>query len=256
MALTTSVVVCTKNEEEVIKDCLLSLDFADEIVLVDSNSSDRTVLIGRKNKARVFVNKWQGFSEQKNFAFKKTSGDWVLFVDGDERVPDDLKKEIVEKINDKDNKYNAFEMPRLNNFLGKDMHWGGWYPDYQKRLVKRDAFIGWEGALHEHIRSKGKTGRLKNDLYHLAHRRIREMVEKSIMYTNFEAEQMYKHDHPEMVWWRFFRPMMGEFYGRYIKKRGYKDGAVGFIEAIYQSYSVFLIYARLWEMQQKKEKEI
>jgi len=251
MSSKISVVICSKNEEEVIEGCIASVDWADEVILVDDYSEDETVKIAKKYKAQVYLHRWEGFSVQKNFGFTKTSGDWVLFLDADERVRGDLKDEILREVNKPDNHYSSYEIPRLNNFLGKDMLFGGWYPDYQKRLVKANAFKKWEGKLHEKIVSTGKMGKLTSNLYHLAHRSLRGMVEKSIQYTDFEAKEMLLKNHPKMVWWRFFRPMFGEFWARLIKKSGWRDGVVGWIEAIYQAFNKFLIYARLWELQVK-----
>lgn len=244
-----SVVICTKTEERMIGDCLKSVEWADEIILIDDFSLDKTVEIAKKFKAKVFLHQWQGFSEQKNFGFKKTTGDWILFLDADERVTPDLKREIIKTIEVSNNSFSGYKMPRLNNILGKNMYYGGWYPDYQRRLVKREKFKKWEGKLHEQLLLYGQTGRLKANLYHLTHRSLSWMVEKSIIYTHYEAKERLKMKHPKITWWRFFRPMAQEFFFRLIQKSGWRDGIIGWIEVIYQTFNQFLIYARLWEMQ-------
>ena len=252
MSSKLTVIICTKNEEKMIADCLNSVKWVDEIILVDDFSNDRTIEIAKKYKTKIFQNHWKGFSEQKNYAFKKTTGDWLLFLDADERVTLLLKREIQEVIKKDNQSFSSYQIPRLNNLMGKDMHFGGWYPDYQKRLVKRDKFKKWDGRLHEIMLTYGEMSKLKSPLYHLAHRTLSEMVEKSLLYTKLEAEEMIRRKHPKIVWWRFFRPMIQEFFYRLITKAGWRDGMIGWIEVIYQTFNKFLIYARLWEMQNEK----
>lgn len=256
MLLKISAVICTKNEELMIRNCLESVKWATEIIVIDDYSEDKTVEIVKKYGAKVFLNKWRGFSEQKNFGFKKTTGDWVLFLDADERITPELRKELEREIKKTDNPFSAFNLPRLNNILGKDMYFGDWYPDYQKRLVKKDKFKKWEGKLHEQMLVYGQTGKFYSNLYHLTHRSLAWMVEKSLVYTKIEAEERFKKNHPKIVWWRFFRPMLSEFSYRLIKTSGWRDGMRGWIEAIFQSFNKFLIYARLWEMQNSSKKNV
>ena len=250
-----SILICTKNEEEMIKDCLESIKWADEVVIIDDYSSDKTIEIAKKYQVKIFQNHWKGFADQKNFGFKKTEGEWVLFLDADERITSQLKETILKEINEPTD-CTAYNIQRLNNLLGKDMYHGGWYPDYQKRLVKRNKFIKWNGKLHESLLSYGQTGVIKSNIYHITHRQISWMVEKSLKYTKLEAEERLKVKHPKMVWWRFFRPMFQEFFYRFVTKSGWRGGMIGWIEVIYQSFNSFLIYARLWEMQLKESKKI
>lgn len=248
-----SIVIATKNEEKTIHDCLKSVGWADEIIIVDDFSTDRTIEIAKRFKAKIFFNRWQGFSEQKNYGFEKTSRDWILFIDADERVTPELKEEILKIVNSSETIFSAYNIPRLNNILGKDLYYGGWYPDYQKRLVKREKFKGWVGKLHETMVTQGGIGKLTSNIYHLTHRGITWMLNKSIIYTEYEAEERFNNQHPQMVWWRFFRPPVQEFFFRLIIKCGWRDGPIGLIEAIYQAFNQFIIYARLWEMQRLKK---
>lgn len=236
-----------------IDGCLESVKWANEIIVIDDFSTDKTLEITQKYTNKIFQNKWRGFSEQKNFGFKKASGEWILFIDADERILPDLKREILTVINNRNNLLSGYNIPRLNNILGKDLHYGGWYPDYQKRLVKREKFKKWEGRLHEKLIIFGQTGELKSPFYHLTHRGLSWMVEKSIIYTKYEAEERLRNNHPKIVWWRFFRPMFQEFFYRLVTKSGWRDGMIGWIEVIYQTFNQFLIYARLWERQRKGE---
>lgn len=250
-----SVIIPTKNEEEMIRDCLKSVRWADEIIVIDDFSKDKTVEIAKKFGAKIFLHRWRGFSEQKNYGFKKATGNWILFLDADDRVTPELREEILQEIKKPKPPFSGYDIPRLNNILGKDLYFGGWYPDYQRRLVKRDKFKEWKGKLHEQMLVDGQTGKLKSNIYHLTHRGLSWMLEKSIIYTRYEAEELLKSGHPRMVWWRFFRPMVQEFFYRLIRKSGWRDGMIGWIEAIYQSFNKFLIYARLWEMQNLQKKK-
>jgi len=249
-----SVVIIAKNEEDWIENCLKSVEFADQaVVIIDDNSTDKTADICRKHKVDLYSRAWEGFSQQKNFALTKTVGEWVLFVDADERVSKELKLEM-EKILD-NSQAEAYSCPRQNVLLGKFVHHGGWEPDYATRLAKKEKILGWEGDLHEELKIDGKIDNLKNPLYHLSHRGMTWMLEKSIKYTALEADLRFKANHPPVVWWRLLRVMAGEFIDRLILKSGWRDGTVGWIEAISQSYNMFLIYVRLWEKQQGKPME-
>lgn len=246
-----SVIIITKNEQDWIENCLASIAFADQIVVVDCGSTDKTLEICRKYKADIFTHQWEGFSRQKNFALTKTSSDWVLFVDADERVSGRLKGELANIGTD----YAAYQIPRQNILLGQKMKFGGWAPDYVTRLAKREKIIGWEGDLHEELKVNGSIGKMGGPLYHLSHRSITWMLEKSAKYTTTEAVLRFKAGHPPVVWWRFVRVMLTEFWYRFVVKSGWRDGTVGWIEAIYQAFNMFVIYVSLWEMQKGKTME-
>jgi len=247
-----SVIVLTKNEEKMLPGCLRSVhQLADEIIIVDSQSTDKTLEIAKKFGAKVFLHKWQGFSEQKNYGFKKANGDWILFLDADERVTPELREEILQEIKKPKNLFSGYDIPRLNNILGKDLYFGGWYPDYQRRLVKKDKFKRWKGRLHEQMLVDGPTGKLKSNIYHITHRDLSSMIEKTREWSKIEAGLLCKADHPPVTWWRILRIMLTEFWERGIKKQGWRDGTVGWIEIIFQMFSRFITYARLWEMQNK-----
>lgn len=248
-----SAVIITKNEQDWIENCLKSVNFADQIIVVDCGSTDKTLEICRKYKAEIFSHEWEGFSAQKNFALTKAGGDWVLFIDSDERVSKELKREIADMLQNPKN--DAYAIPRQNILLGEFVKHGGWEPDYVTRLARKDRISGWEGDLHEELKVNGTVTKLKNPFYHLSHRGVTWMLEKSIKYTQAEADLRYKANHPPVVWWRFLRVMAGEFIDRLIVKSGWRDGTVGWIEAISQSYNIFLIYARLWEKQKGKPME-
>lgn len=252
--MTISVVIVALNEQDWIENCLLSAkQIADEIiVVVDDRTTDKTAEIAKKMGAKVFINKFTGFSQMKNFAFSKAASDWIFSLDGDERISKELAVQIKNIVNQPATKYSGFLIPRQNILLGQKVRFGGWWPDPVVRLAKKDQILGWEGDLHEELKFKGETGRLSGALYHLSHRGITWMLETSVKYTETEARLRFNAGHPPVVWWRFFRVMFSEFWYRLVVKSGWRDGTVGWIEAISQAFNVFLVYARLWEMQKGK----
>lgn len=249
-----SVIIITKNEEEMIKDCLESVrQLADEIIIVDSGSKDKTLEIAKKYTDRIFTYKNGSFSDWRNFGLKKAKGDWVLYIDADERVTTELKEEIKNVVqNPKPKTQNpAYAIPRRNFYLGKEVRFGGAWPDYVKRLFKRDKLAEWKGKLHEEPVFEGKLGHLKEPMIHITHRDLSSMIEKTRQWSKIEAELLYQAKHPPVTWWRILRVMLTEFWERGIKKQGWRDGTVGWIEIIFQMFSRFITYARLWEMQQE-----
>ncbi|MGB6838900.1 MAG: glycosyltransferase family 2 protein [Microgenomates group bacterium] len=249
-----STIIIAKNEEEKIGECLESLSWADEVIVVDSGSTDKTVEIARKKKAKVIRYTKGGFSDWRNKGAKEAKGDWLLYVDADERVTPLLRKEILTLIKNSPDK-SLYAIPRRNIILGKEMKHGGWWPDYVKRLMKKSNFKKWEGELHENPVVDGKLGHLKEPLTHLKHDNLGEMVEKTNEWSQIEARLLFDADHPKMTWWRFFRIMATELWHRLIKLKGFLDGTKGVIYAIYQMWSKFVTYAKLWEMQLNVQKQ-
>lgn len=249
-----SVIVLTKNEEKMIKDCLESVKWADEIILVNSGSTDKTPQIARQYKAKivdVISNKLE-YARWRNEGLKAAKGKWVLYVDADERVTPELKKEIQKIISNQKTDCNAYAIPRRNFLLGKELHWGGWWPAYVKRLFLRDKLKKWTGELHEEPVFDGFMGKLKNPFIHLQPESIGPMLEKSIKWSRIEAKLLHKANHPPVAWWRILRMGATTLFDRLIKKQGFRDGTEGWIESIYQSFHTMIIYIQLWEMQQKE----
>lgn len=244
-----STIILARNYEDLIKDCFDSVSWADEIVLLDTGSTDKTPKIAKSFGVKVIKAPPGDFSHWRNFVTEKAAGDWLLYVDADERVTPDLKKEILVAV--KDPGFEAYAIPRRNILLGRKMNYGGWWPDYVLRLIKKEALVAWEGELHEQPRIRGAVGKLKNPLVHITHRSLEEMVDKTNRWSEIEAELLFKSGHPKMTWWRFLSVMAREFWYRGIKKAGFLDGTVGWIEIIYQMYSRFITYGKLWEMQKR-----
>lgn len=245
-------VIITRNVEDFIADCLDSLSFCDEIIVVDSKSEDRTREIAEKMGAKVFEYSSEDFSEMRNFGLKKANGEWVLYVDADERVTSELAKAIRHLItnNDCGEKLNGYFLKR-KNFYFENHEWP--YIEKLERFFRKDHLEGWYGKLHESPKFRGEIGELDGYLYHYTHRNLTSMVNKTIEWSKIEAELRYKSGHPKMTWWRFLRVMLTAFFDSYIRQGGWKVGVVGLIESIYQSFSIFVTYARLWEMQQKRK---
>jgi len=252
--LKLSAVVLTKNEEPVIEDCLKSLKWADEIVVVDHGSTDKTLEIvkkfGVKKIAKAVIT--SSFSDRRNQGAKEAGGEWLLYVDADERVTPELEKEIQKTISNP--KFVAYAIPRKNIRLTKVLYHGGWWPDYVLRLMKKESLVAWEGQLHEQPKINGEVGKLKEAFLHFSHRgSLEHKFQTTINWSKIEAQKMYDANHPKMNTARFLSAMWREFYFRMIKQKAFLDGTEGIMEAFYQVFSVFISYARLWEMQQKKK---
>jgi glycosyltransferase involved in cell wall biosynthesis len=247
-----SAIVITLNEEEMIKDCLISLQFADETILVDTGNTDRTTEIAKEFGCRITTAPpGSGWDNYRNSGIRAAKGDWILFVDADERVTPLLKKEI-EQIISSDVQLSAYEIPRRNFYLGKEMFHGGWGKDKVIRLFKKSALLGYKNKLHEQPAVKGELSTLNYELIHFSHRDLESMLDKTLMFTGYESKLRLEANHPPMAVWRFFRVMVTEFWHRFVKKFALGDGVEGVIDGLFQVFNMFIIYARLWELQQKK----
>ncbi|MBI2190301.1 MAG: glycosyltransferase family 2 protein [Candidatus Levybacteria bacterium] len=256
-----SAVVIAKNAENLIADCLESISFCDEIILVDAGSKDRTVEIAERVGAEVFEYESVDFSELRNFGLQKAKGEWVLYVDTDERATSELARNIKYQISLLRQGFGgqanlkcsivAYKIKRKNFYLGNH-EWP--YVEKIERLFKKSHLKGWKGKLHESPIIDGKVGELEGYLLHYTHRDLTLMLEKTIEWSKIEAELRLKAGHPKMAWWRFPRVMIFVFFESYIRQGGWKLGVVGLIESLYQSFSIFITYARLWEMQHEKER--
>jgi (heptosyl)LPS beta-1,4-glucosyltransferase len=244
-----SAIVITKNEEAMISDCLESLQFADEIIVVDTGNSDRTNILSANLGARIVKSGGLDYSRFRNDGKKAARGDWLLYVDADERVSSELAEEIGQLMGNSNSKSGVFALPRRNNYLGHFMQYGGWGGEYVIRLFKSKNLVNWSNPLHEQPDFHGPVGKLSFPLLHYSHRDLSSMVKKTIEFTEIETELKYKSHHPKMTWWRFFRVMATEFYIRFIKYSAWRDGPAGIIDGLFQVFNTFIIYAKLWEKQ-------
>jgi (heptosyl)LPS beta-1,4-glucosyltransferase len=247
-------VIIAKNEQSRIASALESLSFVDEILVVDNGSRDKTVDIALKKGARVVHAPTVSFGELRNIGKKEAKGKWIVYLDADEIIPPALAAEI-KKISSQsfntsqlDDKEVCFFVRRNNYYLGH--RWQT--TDRMQRLFYAEALIRWYGDLHETPEVVGKTSELINPLDHHTHRTLEEMLEKTNVGSNTEAQLRLKAAHPAIVSWRLVRVSLTGFWHSFISEGGWKMGTVGLIESMYQGFSLFITYAKLWELQQKQ----
>ncbi len=247
-----SVIILTKNSENLLADCIESVkEIADEIIVIDDNSTDRTVGLAKHLGARVENSKTtsNNFAEKRNIGLKKAKSKWILYIDDDERLTPELRQSIQSITNLKKPEYQAYKILRKNYYFGGHV-WP--FIENLERLFEKSLLKGWSGPVHETPKVDGEIGQLTGLILHYTHRDLTSMVNKTIEWSKIEAELRFKSNHPPVVWWRFPRVIMTGFFNSYIRQKGYKAGTVGLLESIYQAFSMFITYARLWEMQQKK----
>lgn len=240
-----SATIITFNEEKNIERCLKSLHgIADEIIVVDSNSTDKTVEICEQYNARVFQNPFEGYSQQKNFAVSKSSYDIILSLDADEALSDKLRSSILEV---KENwKNNAYNFNRLTNFCGSWIKNGGWYPDKQLRLWDKNWGSWNKNKIHEkvEIKSNAKLGFLKGDLLHYSYYTISEYISQLNKYSDLKAEELIRRNKKPNFLMLLFKPLI-KFIINYFLKKGLLDGYYGFVLAVSSAYATFMTYVKL-----------
>lgn len=245
-----SVIVIAKNEEARIGKCLDAVAFADELIVLDNNSEDNTSGVATSKGALVRSFHSGDFAKLRNVAAEEANGEWILYVDADEIVSPALASSIRQKITSKDTAKEAgYEIHRKNYYLG--VLWPA--REWMLRLFRKDAFKEWRGPLHETPIISGETGRLTGDLLHDTHRTLQEMVTKTNEWSQSEATLRLAADHPPITWWRILRVVLTGFWDSYVRQGGWKAGTVGWIESMYQGFSMFITYSKLWELQQKKK---
>jgi (heptosyl)LPS beta-1,4-glucosyltransferase len=241
-------VVITKNEEANIQDCLASVGWAAERVVVDAESSDRTAELARAAGAKVIVRPWPGFSAQKNYAMDLVSAEWILIVDADERVPAPLQAEILSRMAAwKGGDQVAFEIPRKNYFYGAWVRYAGVYPDYQIRLFRRGCASYNDVPVHENLIVNGTIGRLSSPLEHYTERRIRDHFRKFGLYTTLAAREKSASVRRVGIDDLVIRPLV-VFVKAYALKQGFRDGVRGLIVSVFASMYTFVKYAKVWHM--------
>ncbi len=243
-----SVLIITKNEEDVIGDCIKSVkDFASEVIVIDGGSTDNTIKIADKLGAKVIKNPFKNFSDQRNLALSAAHEKWIFYIDSDERASDEFAAELKEKIalfDDQDD-VAGFWVERKTFYLGRDWH----LKDRVQRVFKKDKLKEWHGVVHETPDVNGKLFEIASPILHYTHRNIEQMLAKTNEWSEYEAELRFRAGHPKMSWWRFPRVMISAFFGSYLLNNGFRNGTAGLIEAIFQSYSMYITYAKLWELQ-------
>lgn len=248
-----SVCVVCLNEAHNIEDCLESVSWADDIVVVDSGSQDGTVELARRHTDRVVFHEWEGHIQQKNYALDLAKHEWVLCLDADERVSDELGKEIqgeLQRVASGAARADGFSVPRRVFYLGRWHRWGGWYPDRKVRLFRKSAGR-WGGVNpHDHVRLDGQVHPLRNDLLHFTYRDVEDHVSRINSYTSIAAKEK-KARGTRGAYWRMLVHPPARFIRMYLLRLGLLDGKAGFVNAVLASFYVFLKYAKLWEMEQE-----
>jgi glycosyltransferase involved in cell wall biosynthesis len=255
MKISLSIVIISGNAEKSILECLKSCSFASEIIIVAANSSDQTKTISKKFNPKIKIIETtdeynRNFTKWRNLGYNATKYPWILYVDTDEIVSSDLQNEITKILKNSSDKYSYYVVPRENYYLNHRVKYGGSYPDYVKRLYNTKFFKGYQGILHEEPIVTGTMGYLKYPLIHHTHNDLYSMLQKSLAWTDMEAKALFDNSHPPVVWWRFPRMMLTKFWHRLVLEHMWKDGTVGWISVIFEMFDTFMIYARLWELQQ------
>lgn len=247
-----AVCIITHNEERRVRQCLEGVKWAEEIVVVDSYSTDKTVEICREYTDRVYQRPFPGHVEQKNYALDLASHEWALCLDADECLSPGLAKEIQEELSLNGDTYAGYILPRRTFFLGRWINHGGWYPDYKLRLFKRS--LGKWGGINPHdkvILQEGATKRLRGELWHFNYEDISSQLRTVDSFTTIFARNKLQEGAHFGLLPMVFRPI-GRFLSMYFFKGGFLDGMPGFILAVVGSFYVFMKYAKWWEMERVK----
>ena len=246
-----SACIITFNEEENIRDCLESVKWVEEIVVVDSMSKDRTVEVSREYTDKIFQIEWQGHVKQKNSALNYATNEWVLCLDADERVSPELKEEIEHQLARDDKILDGYSFPRRSYYLGRWINHGGWYPDYKLRLFKKSKGR-WGGQdPHDKVILKGTSTRLKGEILHFVYKDLSHQLKTVDNFSAITAKVLEQEGESFSLLKLLIRSPF-RFFEMYFIKQGFRDGLPGFVIAVTSSFYVFLKYAKLWELQKNK----
>lgn len=237
-----SVIVPTFNEEAFVEEALKSISFADEIIVVDSFSTDQTPEISKKYATKFLQRKFDNFSNQKNFALKEATGDWVLFLDADERIPQKLKSEILTTLENP--KHGGYKLNFPHYFMDRFLYH---HSDDVLRLVKREG-ANFTGLVHEKLNCKGTIGKLKNMVEHYTYKGLQNYISKKEKYAWFQAEQLFVKG-KKVTWGHLLIKPTFRFIKSYIIRGSYKDGVPGLTIAAINAYGVFSRYVKLMLLQ-------
>jgi glycosyltransferase involved in cell wall biosynthesis len=241
-----SITVIALNQEANIVPCLASAAFADEIVLVDTGSADRTVELARGFTDRIFTTSWRGYGATKNYALDKATGDWIFSLDTDERVPAGLRDEILAIVQN-NGPLAGYRVPRKNYFGGRWVRRGGWYPDLTLRLFRRDQGRFWEREVHEEVLVDGPVGELTTPLEHYSYNSVSDYVARMDRYARLAAQELSKGGRRPYAGELFWRPLT-TFFNRYVIKLGLLEGLTGYTLAVLAGMYTFLKYYYLRQL--------
>lgn len=243
-----STIIITKNEEENLEKCIKSVKWCDEVIVIDDNSTDRTLEIAKKYDAVVYPHPLNNdFSKQRNFGMSKAKNEWIFFVDSDEVVSDALTYEIQNAITLKDqnlNSFNGFYIKRVDFLWGKELKFGE-TGDIKLLRLGRKGFGEWEGMAHERWKVKGSLGKLVNPILHFPHKTLEEFIKEINFYTDIRAKEL-EIKKVKVLFWPIFLYPVGKFVLNFIFKRGFLDGTHGLVFAVAMSFHSFLVRSKLW----------
>ena len=237
-----SVIIITKNESDHIGRCLKSVSWADEIIVLDSGSTDDTVSICKQFTPHVYETDWPGFGPQKQRALDKATGDWVLSIDSDEQITEELKLEIQQAV--KTDAITGFEIPRLSSYCGRQIKHGGWWPDHVLRLFQRNAGHVTDSLVHERIIVEGTTGRLKSPILHESFTSAEEVLSKINSYSSLNAKMLNGKNAQSSLAKAILRASW-TFFRTYIIKASFLDGEQGLMLAISNAEGAYYKYVKL-----------
>ena len=244
-----SVLLPTYNCAGTVRATLDSVKWADEILVVDSFSTDNTLEICREYGARVLQHEYINSAMQKNWAVGECKNEWVLQIDSDEVLEAGAQEEILKAIVSASPRVEAFRLPRKNHVLGKWVRYGGIYPDWEMRLFRRDKGRWFDREVHSNVRVPGETGTLEHHILHYGMPHLSKQLRNLDRYTRYEADELRKQKRRFRLTDLLFRPILTFFY-RYLWLGGYRDGMRGFLVCAYLSVYVFFTRAKLWEMEE------
>lgn len=250
-----SACIITLNEEDNIFRCLQSLSFVSEIIILDSGSTDQTLSIAAKfPNVKIYQKEFINYIEQKNYCMNLARNDWILFLDADEEVSEDLQREIHSLTQSDWEMYSGFWIPRLTHYLGKWIYFGGWYPNYQMKLFRKSKgeFTGL--LVHEKVEVDGKVKKLKFPILHYSYKNISDHLKFIDKYSSLFALEKYKQGKKSGVFFAFGKSIY-KFLYMYFVKLGFLHGRVGFIISILGAYYNFLKYVKLFELNLTKNEE-
>jgi glycosyltransferase involved in cell wall biosynthesis len=249
-----SALVLTKNEKENINKCLKSLKFCNETVIIDDFSSDGTVEICIKHGVRVYERRLNGdFASQKNFGLSKCSGEWILSIDPDEVVPDELKNEIIKVVSDKSSSVNGYYLKRIDSLWGKKIKHSEFGEAKLLRLAKRGSG-DWKRRVHEYWDVKGKTKELKNELLHNPHKNLSKFIENVNLFSKLHAKANYEDGKSSSLFKIIVWPA-GKLIDNLFVKKGILDGERAFVASTMMSLHSFLSWSSLWLIQKRKDRQ-
>ena len=252
-----SAFIVTKNEADHIAECIKSLKFCDEIIVVDCYSDDGTVEIAKNCGAIVAFHKWEGYKEQKAFALSLVKNDWTINLDADERISEELRASILEVLHgeyvrklsgekDTGEEIVGYYMNRVVYYLGRWWRKGGWYPEYRLRFFRKTRVV-WGGVNpHEKPIPSGRTVKLNGEIYHYTYDNMGEQLSRLTRYSAISAQEEFKQGNHSSLALLLVSPLIRTF-KFYVTKKGYREGMAGLIVAILEGYYSFIKYAQLWE---------